>query len=42
MAGDVEDALVDIIAEHGAVDRETAEQQVKELRRTKRYRRDVY
>ncbi len=42
MAGDVERTLIDIIAEHGGVDCEVAEQQLKALRRAKRYQRDVY
>ena len=42
MAGDVHDALVDVIAEHGAIDRDAAEQYIRELRRAGRYQRDVY
>jgi len=42
MAGDVHDALVDVIAEHGAIDRDAAEQYLRELRRAGRYQRDVY
>ena len=42
MAGDVHDALVDVIAEHGAIDRDAAEQRLRELRRAGRYQRDVY
>ena len=42
MAGDVHDALIDVIAEHGAIDRDAAEQYLRELRRAGRYQRDVY
>jgi sulfite reductase (NADPH) flavoprotein alpha-component len=42
MAGDVHDALVDVIAEQGAIDRDAAEQYLKGLRRAGRYQRDVY
>lgn len=42
MAGDVHDALIDVIAEHGAIDRDAAEQRLRELRRAGRYQRDVY
>ena len=42
MAGDVNDALIDIIAEQARLDRAAAEQRLKELRRAGRYQRDVY
>ena len=42
MAGDVHDALVDVIAEHGGVSRDAAEVRLRELRRAGRYQRDVY
>ncbi|MFM5006984.1 assimilatory sulfite reductase (NADPH) flavoprotein subunit [Aeromonas sp. R9-2] len=42
MAKDVQEALLDIIAEHGHKSREEAEEYLSELRRAKRYQRDVY
>ena len=42
MAGDVDAALVDVIAAGAGVERAAAEQRVRELRRDGRYRRDVY
>lgn len=42
MAKDVHDALVNIVAEHGGKNAEDAEEYVNELRRAKRYQRDVY
>ena len=42
MAGDVNDALIDIIADQANLDRVAAEQRLKDLRRTGRYQRDVY
>lgn len=42
MARDVQEALIDIIAEHGKQSRDEAEEYVNELRRAKRYQRDVY
>ena len=42
MAGDVHDALIDVIATHAGVDRVAAAQRLKELRRAGRYQRDVY
>ncbi len=42
MAGDVHDALVDVIGEHAGLDRDAAGQRLKELRRAGRYQRDVY
>lgn len=42
MAGDIDDALIDIFATHGSLDHEAAAQRTKELRREGRYQRDVY
>jgi sulfite reductase [NADPH] flavoprotein, alpha-component len=42
MAKDVHEALVNIVAEHGGKNAEQAEEYVNELRRAKRYQRDVY
>lgn len=42
MARDVDDALVDIIATHGATSKESAADYVANLKREKRYLRDVY
>ena len=42
MAVDVNDALIDIIADRAGVDRAGAEQRLKDLRRAGRYQRDVY
>lgn len=42
MAGDVHDALVDVVGEHAGLDRAAAGQRLKELRRAGRYQRDVY
>ncbi|MGY6038499.1 assimilatory sulfite reductase (NADPH) flavoprotein subunit [Aeromonas sp. AE23HZ002T15] len=42
MARDVQQALLDVIAEHGHKSREEAEEYLSELRRAKRYQRDVY
>ncbi|GAC20064.1 assimilatory sulfite reductase (NADPH) flavoprotein subunit [Paraglaciecola arctica] len=42
MAKDVQDALVQIVIEHGAKSEEQAEQYISDLRRTKRYQKDVY
>lgn len=42
MAKDVQEALLDVIAQHGHKSREEAEEYVSELRRAKRYQRDVY
>lgn len=42
MAKDVHEALVNIVAEHGGKSAEQAEEYVNELRRAKRYQRDVY
>ncbi len=42
MAVDVEGALLDVIGEHGGMDREGAEAYLESLRKTHRYQRDVY
>lgn len=42
MAKDVNEALIDIVAEQGKLARADAEEYVAELRRNKRYQRDVY
>jgi len=42
MAGDVDDALVDVIATQAGIERNDAEMYLKELRRDRRYQRDVY
>lgn len=42
MARDVEDALLDVLAEHGNRHREHAAEQLEALRREGRYMRDVY
>lgn len=42
MARDVEQALIDIIAEHGQMDPESADEYLSELRVARRYQRDVY
>jgi len=42
MAKDVEQALLDVIAEHGAMDLEAADEFLSELRLDRRYQRDVY
>ena len=42
MADDVNDALLDVLADHGGFDAETATQKLKELRASGRYQRDVY
>jgi sulfite reductase (NADPH) flavoprotein alpha-component len=42
MAKDVQDALVQIVIEHGGKSEEQAEQYVSDLRRAKRYQKDVY
>ncbi|MFM1642070.1 assimilatory sulfite reductase (NADPH) flavoprotein subunit [Aeromonas salmonicida] len=42
MAKDVQEALLDVIEEHGHKSREEAEEYLSELRRAKRYQRDVY
>ena len=42
MAKDVEAALLDVIAEHGGMDAEAADEYLDEMRQDKRYQRDVY
>lgn len=42
MAGDVNEALIDVIASQAGIGREAAEAKLKSLRRDGRYRRDVY
>ena len=42
MAKDVQEALLDVISDHGHKSREEAEEYLSELRRAKRYQRDVY
>lgn len=42
MARDVEEALLDILAEHAATDRDGAAERLEALRREGRYARDVY
>ena len=42
MASDVEQALIDIVAEHGARDSDTAKIYVSELAKAGRYQKDVY
>lgn len=42
MARDVHEALLDVIAEHAAVDREHAVERLESLRQAGRYARDVY
>lgn len=42
MAKDVQQALLEVIAEHGHKSHEEAEEYLSELRRAKRYQRDVY
>jgi len=42
MAKDVEQALLEVVAEHGGMDTETADEFLSELRVERRYQRDVY
>ena len=42
MAGDVHDALVNVLVSHGGHDTESAQIYLKDLRRAGRYQRDVY
>ena len=42
MAGDVNTALIDVLAAHGGLDDEAAAQKLKDLRSAGRYQRDVY
>lgn len=42
MAKDVEQVLLELVAEHGGMDTETADEYLSELRIERRYQRDVY
>ena len=42
MAPGVHEALLEVITEHGGVDRDGAEDYLSEMRRDRRYRLDVY
>ena len=42
MAGDVDEALIDILEMHGGLDRVAAAARLKTMRRDRRYQRDVY
>jgi sulfite reductase (NADPH) flavoprotein alpha-component len=42
MAGDVQNALLSIIRQHGGMNAERAREYVNDLKRTRRYQRDVY
>lgn len=42
MAHDVNEALLDVVVQHGGKSREAAEAYVEELKKAKRYQRDVY
>ncbi|MEC5344490.1 NADPH-dependent assimilatory sulfite reductase flavoprotein subunit [Brenneria populi] len=42
MAKDVEQALLDVVAEHGGLDAEQADEFLSDLRLARRYQRDVY
>lgn len=42
MAADVHEALISVVKNYGAMSREEAEEYVDNLRKTKRYQRDVY
>jgi sulfite reductase (NADPH) flavoprotein alpha-component len=42
MAADVHETLIEIVRVQGAMSREAAEAYVENLRKTKRYLRDVY
>ncbi|TXJ64151.1 sulfite reductase subunit alpha, partial [Klebsiella pneumoniae] len=42
MAKDVENTLLEVIAEYGAMDAEAADEFLSELRVERRYQRDVY
>jgi len=42
MAKDVEQVLLEIIAEQGSMDLETADEYLSELRQDRRFQRDVY
>ena len=42
MAKDVENTLLELVAEHGGMDTELADEFLSELRLERRYQRDVY
>jgi sulfite reductase (NADPH) flavoprotein alpha-component len=42
MAKDVENTLLELVAEHGGMDTEQADEFLSELRLERRYQRDVY
>ncbi|CSI58385.1 sulfite reductase (NADPH) flavoprotein alpha-component [Vibrio cholerae] len=42
MAKDVHQALITVVEQQGGLNREQAEEYVSELRKAKRYQRDVY
>lgn len=42
MAKDVEHTLLELVAEHGGMDTEQADEFLSELRLERRYQRDVY
>jgi sulfite reductase (NADPH) flavoprotein alpha-component len=42
MARDVDQALVDLIAEHGGMDQDAAAEHLDQLMASKRYKKDVY
>ncbi len=42
MAGDVHDALINVLVSHGGYDADSAKNYLKDLRRAGRYQRDVY
>jgi sulfite reductase (NADPH) flavoprotein alpha-component len=42
MAADVHEALISIVINHGGKSREQAEEYVENLKKAKRYQRDVY
>lgn len=42
MAKDVENTLLELVAEHGGMDTEQADEFLSELRFERRYQRDVY
>jgi sulfite reductase (NADPH) flavoprotein alpha-component len=42
MASDVHEALITLVGEQAAISRERAEAYVEDLKKSKRYHRDVY
>ena len=42
MAKDVHEALIHVAEQHGKLSRDDAEEFINELRKAKRYQRDVY